>query len=224
MKLSLLLLTVCSVVGSAVIAQAGTINLDSSATNTTNNSVSLGIADAGATENILPNSSWYGPLAGSSWISYADTGSTSDPNFYTVPNGTAVTFSQSFNVSGTVTNAVLNVLADDTTSVVLNGITIYSAVLGGSYPLCSSQAIGCLESTEGNFSLASFGSDLKQGTNTLSFTTYQENGYSYGLDYVGSVATATPEPASVTFVGLGLAGAAFWVRRKAGALKSQANA
>ncbi len=216
MKLSLLAIAL----GSALTIQAGTINLDSSASNTTNNSVALGIADAGATENIVPNTSWYGPLAGSSWVSYADTGITSDPNFYTVPNGTAVTFSQTFNLSGNVTSAVLNVLADDTTSVVLNGNTVFNAALGGSYPLCSSQTIGCLQSTEGNFSLANFGSFLKQGSNTLSFTTYQENGSSYGLDYVGSITTsAAPEPASLSFVGLGLAGAAMWVRRKASTLK-----
>lgn len=206
--------------GSALSMQAGVINLDSSATTTTNNSVALGVVNAGATQNIVPNTAWYGPLAGSSWVSFANTGTTSATGFYTVPNGEAVTFSQNFNVSGTVTAAFLNVLADDTTSVVLNGNTIYSAVLGGSYPTCSSAAIGCLQDTEGSFSLASFGSFLKQGTNTLSFTTYQENSSSYGLDYVGSVTTAAPEPASLGFVGLGLAGALVWARKNSGRLRS----
>src|SRR5271154_3232270 len=76
-----------------------------SSTATTNNSGS-------ATQVIVGNSAWAAPLAGSSWISYADTGATNDPGFVVVPNGTAVTFSDTFNLSGSVTSAWLDVLAD----------------------------------------------------------------------------------------------------------------
>jgi hypothetical protein len=186
-------------------AKADNTTLASSATTTTNNSGS-------ATQDIVGNSAWAGPLAGSSWISYADTGNTSDPGFVVVPNGTAVTFSQTFNLSGTVTSATLNVLADDTTSVWINGTEIASANLGGSYPTCSSLPIGCLTGTEGIFNTAQLSPYLVDGANTISFIVYQEAGSSYGLDYSGAI--ATPEPGSLMMLGSGLFGLAAIGRRK----------
>ena len=49
--------------GAVLSAQADTVtNLFSSAATTSNNSVSLGIVDAGATQNIVGNSAWAAPL------------------------------------------------------------------------------------------------------------------------------------------------------------------
>ncbi|MGA2419211.1 MAG: PEP-CTERM sorting domain-containing protein [Candidatus Acidiferrum sp.] len=198
--------------GALLSANADTITpLVSSATTTTNNSVALGLTNAGATQNIVGNSAWAAPLAGSSWVSFTTTGDTSNSNFYTVPNGTAVTFAETFTLSGPVTNAFLNVLADDTTTLILNGTTLYNANLGGSYPTCSSIAIGCLQSTEGSFNTAQLLPYLNaNGTNTLDFVVYQEAGSSFGLDYSGSVttATATPEPGTLVLLGAGLLGLA----------------
>ena len=190
-------------------AKADTQTLDSSAA-TTNNSVALGLTNAGATQAIVGNAAWASPLAGSSWISFTTTGDTSNSNFYTVPNGTAVTFEQKFSLNGTITSAFLDVLADDTTSVVINGNTLYAPNLNGSYPTCSSIEIGCLASTEGVFNTAQLLPYLINGVNTLDFTVYQKAGSSFGLDYAGAITTTddrnvnTPEPGTMLMLGMGL--------------------
>jgi hypothetical protein len=195
-----------------VVAKADTQTLDSSAA-TSNNSVALGLTNAGATQAIVGNAAWAAPLAGSSWISFTTTGDTSNSNFYTVPNGTAVTFEQTFTLNGIITSAFLDVLADDTTSVVINGTSLYAPNLTGSYPTCSSIEIGCLTSTEGVFHTAQLLPYLiSNGVNTLDFTVYQKAGSSFGLDYAGAITTATdtdrkvntPEPGTMLMLGMGL--------------------
>jgi hypothetical protein len=203
-KLGLAFMVVAAI-GCVQNAKADSQQLASS-TATTNSSGS-------ATQVISPNPAWAAPLAGSSWISFTNTGNPSSAGFTVLPNGTAVTFSQTFNLSGTITGATLDVLADDTASVWLNGVELASGNLGGSYPTCSSLPIGCLTSTMGVFNFAELQPYLQDGTNTLSFVVYQEAGSSYGLDYAGTV-TTTPEPGSLLMLGMGLMGIALTARRR----------
>jgi PEP-CTERM motif len=200
-----LVITLIAASGCVWNAKADSTPLASS-TGTTNSSSS-------ATQVISPNPAWAAPLAGSSWISFANTGDPSVPGFIVVPNGTAVTFSQTFNLVGTITGANLDVLADDTTSVWLNGTELASGNLGGSYPTCSSLPIGCLTSTMGVFNFTELQPYLQDGSNTLSFVVYQEAGSSYGLDYAGTVVT-TPEPGSLMLLGMGLFSVALTARRR----------
>jgi hypothetical protein len=196
-KLSLVVLLLAAS-GSLMIASADSTQIASSAA-TTNNSGS-------ATQVISQNPAWAAPLAGSSWISSANTGNPSVPGFVVLPNNTEVTFTEVFYLTGNITGGSLDVLADDTASVWLNGVEIASGNLGGSYPTCSSLPIGCLTSTMGVFTFAQLQPYLVDGTNTLSFNVYQEAGSSYGLDYAGTI--STPEPGTLVLLVSGLFGIA----------------
>jgi hypothetical protein len=178
----------------AISASADTVFINSSAAETTNNS-------GFATVNISQNAAWYGPLSGSSWISYEQSGNPNSPGFVSPPNGTVVTFTDNFFIAGTPTNGLINVLADDTASVFLNGKLLKAAgTQTGSN--CSSNGIGCLSISEGDVTLTGA---LVAGENTITFGVKQQDGSSFGLDYSGAINyTATPEPGSAALLGLPL--------------------
>ncbi|MGH9614838.1 MAG: PEP-CTERM sorting domain-containing protein [Bryobacteraceae bacterium] len=188
----------------AICSLADTISLSSSAGETTNDSAS-------ATLNIPKHPGWAAPLGSSSWVSYGETGDPSAPGYFAPANGTVVTFTDMFFISGTPGSGNVDVLADDSTSVVLNGITLFNEATstGNGYGTCSDFGIGCLPGTEGHIDLTS---GLMTGWNTLSFAVGQRAGSSYGLDYSGSVdfaadpPSATPEPASMLLFATGLLG------------------
>ena len=177
---------------------ATTINLASSASETTNNS-------GKATVNVSPNAAWGAAFTNSSWISYTQSGNPNDCKYVQVPNGTSVVFSDTFQVAGTPTSGSVMVMADDTTSVTLNGTLLMNIApsANNTYSTCSSYAVGCTSATSATIDLSKY---LKSGSNTLSFNVLQVAGGSFGLDYAGVVtSSATPEPGTLALFGLPLA-------------------
>jgi PEP-CTERM motif len=186
----------------ATCGNAASLSLNSNATETTNNSGS-------PTMNIPQNPAWANPVAGSSWVSYLQSGDPNAPGYTSPANGTVVAFTETFTIKGAPMGGMLHVLADDSASVILNGVTLMSEATqsGNTYGTCSDFAIGCLTRTEGNIDLTSA---LRSGLNTLTFDVAQRAGSSFGLDYAGTVNYSdAPEPASFGLLGLSLLGLLF---------------
>jgi len=186
-------------------ARATFIYMDSDSASTTNNS---GRATVDLSGTLHPNPSWAPALPGSEWISYGPTGDRDDPGFFTPPDGTVVVFTTNFVLSGAITGASLRVMADDSTSVILNGHTLIGPDQRGA--TCYQAPVGCLNKTEGLFNFDILGLYLVDGTNTLSFGVIPWEGSSFGLDFAGTVddATATPEPTTLALIAGGLIGLA----------------
>jgi hypothetical protein len=205
------ILNVATLILFSLTANATVIYLDSDAA-VTNNSGHATV-DLSGTQH--PNPGWGTALAGSVWISYGATGDHDDPGYFSPANGTQVIFTTTFVLSGTITAASLTVMADDSSSVILNGHTLRMA---NSTPghTCSNVPIGCLTSTEGVFTFSSLSPFLMDGSNTFSFGVLQAHGSSFGLDFAGSVTdnTATPEPATLALIGAGLLTLTAFRRRK----------
>jgi hypothetical protein len=197
----------------SALAHASTVYVESNAVDTTNSTSHPTVDLAGA---VPPAFVWGAAFPGSDWISYGPTGSTRDPGYFSPPNGTQVTFTTEFNLSGAITAASLLVMADDTSSVILNGHLIYADNLTTGF-LCAPSAIGCLHMTEGDFTSAALLPYLSDGTNTLSFAVAQTGGGSFGLDFSGEITTQdaqAPEPSTVAILAGGLIYLALLRRRR----------
>jgi hypothetical protein len=193
------LLWITTIASLSITAHASTIYILSDALDTTNDSSS-------PTMDITRNPTWAPAFAGTEWISYGPTGSHSEPGYFSPPNGTIVTFTIEFTLTGAILGGRLRVLADDTTSVVLNGKTLMAPdlTLGSA---CAASPIGCVTSSEGVFDFAALSPYLKDGINTLSFAVSQLHGSSFGLDFKGTVRTdpaETPEPSAWAIIAGGL--------------------
>jgi hypothetical protein len=154
------------------------------------------------------NTALFNALGTSSWVSYAQTGPESSP-FVSTPNGNYF-FQTTFDIGATTTpgdaSGYLDVEADDTVIVFLNGIQLNTPSPSGSdpslFPHCLNGTPNCLAGT-----YISLNGDFVSGVNTLTFQVLQGNDADFGVDFAGAVSNV-PEPSSLFLLGTGLIGSA----------------
>ena len=145
----------------------------------------------------------------SSWVSYnPQTGPTGN---FVAPNGT-YTYTTTFTVDGGLYSGVLNVLADDTTNVFLDGNLLLPAGVIGSDAHCADGTPNCVLAGAATFN----NTFLASGVHTLTFNVMQTGLVYQGLDFYGSISTGSPvpEPGTLMLLGTGLIGSAGTLMRR----------
>ncbi len=211
---------VLTVIGTMALASARADSLVLASTGTAANPNQTN--SNGATVPVKKNSAWAPALAGSSWVSFAPTGDTTNPEFTSVPVGTVVTFFDVFRIAQNASGGTLRLMADDSARVILNGAVIYGEVSPDvkTHVKCSAGEDVCLTAV----TIKIPANLLHFGSNTLEFRVAHRNGVSFGLDYIGTVnftdaiypiksvhfssgrgnPIAVPEPSSLAMLSAGL--------------------
>jgi PEP-CTERM motif len=166
-------------------------------------------------------SPWSSAMGSSAWVSNnaqngpgGSLGGNDDYYNNLIPNG-LYTYYDNFTTTGGTYSGTLSVMADDTTAVYLNGQLLLAAGLVGNDGQCSAALPTCTSVDTITWGSSSNGFN-SNGANQLEFVVEQTGYVAEGLDYSGSISTASPvpEPSTLLMFGTGLLGSAGALFRK----------